>query len=178
MRNCRRELQDPTVSSLQTNLSLLSQSRGDPLNALKNLKPSSRWINLSTAPCCFSTPALSAVVFDLHFLKSIWDFPKRIFIWSFFVLKKMFSHTWQLFSLIFSIQTYPTGVSLLSFSGRPWPKNIHGYAISWENLSLNTLSSLLPSAGARLRIYCRSLLSSTKSVDVNMVSVTPTRDLH
>ena len=41
-RNCRRELQDPTVLSVQTNLSLLSQSRGDPLNALKNLKPLSR----------------------------------------------------------------------------------------------------------------------------------------
>ena len=41
-RNCRRELQDPPVLSLQTNLSLLSQSRGDPLHGLKNLKPSSR----------------------------------------------------------------------------------------------------------------------------------------
>ena len=33
---------------------------------------------------------------------------------------------------------------LLSFSGHPWPKNIPGYAISCENLSLNTLSGLLP----------------------------------
>ena len=162
--SCRTQLSYPCK---QISLCFLKVG-GDPLNALKNLKPSSRWINLSTVPCCFSTPALSAVVFDLHFLNAIWDFPKIIFIWSFFVLKKMF-HTWQLFYLIFRCSPFIIFWSSLAQK--------YGYAISCENLSLNTLSSLLPSAGARLRIYCRSL-SSTKSVDVNMVSVTPARDLH
>ena len=58
----------------------------------------------------------------------------------------------------------------------PGPKIFLGMPFL-ENLSLNTLSGLLPSAGARLRIYCQSL-SSTKSVDVDMVSVTPAGDLH
>ena len=60
----------------------------------------------------------------------------------------------------------------------PGPKIFLGMPFL-KNLSLNTLSGLLPSAGARLRIYCQSL-SSTKSVDVDvdMVSVTPAGDLH
>ena len=87
---CRRETVEESCRTQLSyhckQISFLSQR-----NALENLKPSWRWINLSTAPCCFSTPALSAVVFDLHFLNAIWDFPKRIFIWSFFVLM----HRWE-----------------------------------------------------------------------------------
>ena len=116
-------------------------------------------------------------LFPLHFLRAMWHFPKRIFIWSFFVLRNIFSThiAARLFDRLSSdlhISLYATFTFRCSVSGRGCPKNIPGYASSSQYLSLKTVSGWLPSAGATLRIFCRSL-SSKKSVVVNKVSVTP-----
>lgn len=70
------------------NKSFLAFSKygGKPLNAVRNLYPSSRWNSLSKVPYCFSCPGLVFLLFPLRFLRALCDLRKRIFICSFFVL--------------------------------------------------------------------------------------------
>ena len=79
----------------QTSLSWLFQNM--VVNLSKHLEICSLhhdwWISLSKALCCFNCPALMLQLFPLYFLRVIWHFPKRIFIWSFFCLKEYILHT-------------------------------------------------------------------------------------
>ena len=134
--------------SLQRSVSLPSQNTmvNLSLSALRNWNPSSRWIKCSMATSCFSCPAFMDLLFPLHFLSAICDFPKRIFSWSFFVLKNMFAtHMAAPLSdhfnsdLQMSLSWTPTSLSLSS--DLFWPRNIPGYAISSEYWSLNILSA-------------------------------------
>ena len=122
-------------------------------------------------------PAFKDLLFTLHFLRAICDFPKMIFICNFLALKNIFStHIAALLSDLLSsdlqILLYWTLTLRSLISGLFIPTNILGYASSSQHLSLNMLSGLLPSAGATFKISWRSL-SSKKSVDVSIVSVTP-----
>ena len=125
-------------------------------------------LNLSNAPSCFMWPAFKDLLFTLHFLRAICDFPKMIFICNFLALKNIFStHIAALLSDLLSsdlqILLYWTLTLRSLISGLFIPTNILGYASSSQQLSLNMLSGLLPSAGATFRISWRSL-SSKKSV--------------
>ena len=101
----------------QTSLSWLFQNM--VVNLSKHLEICSLhhdwWISLSKALCCFNCPALMLQLFPLYFLRVIWHFPKRIFIWSFFCLKELYSpHTLQPVYLTVSVLIYIYHFKLLS----------------------------------------------------------------